>query len=207
MVVSVGLVATIQNVGAADISFVGNGYVIADVNGAGDTFYDVNNQGNGNTTPSYDLDNTTPFAFTLTITIQQGQSIQLGGELQTFPSTPGTLAMLGFGVTDLTATSTRVSFNEMNLPLKDNVGANDRWQQLASTSGVEIATGLAPGDYLLQVYQHTNTNGDIYNNENGEGGNNWEARITLLPEPSVLSLLAGSSILGASFYLRRRRKT
>ena len=31
---------------AANISFVGNGYIILDIGGAGDTFFDLNNQGN-----------------------------------------------------------------------------------------------------------------------------------------------------------------
>src|SRR5438552_1371669 len=76
--VAIGLAATIQHSGAANISFVGNGYVILDLNGGGDTYSDVNNQGNDNTTPSFDLDDSSATAFTLTITLQQGQSLLLG---------------------------------------------------------------------------------------------------------------------------------
>jgi hypothetical protein len=198
------LAATIHNV-SAQISFVGNGYVILDVNNAGNTYYDVNNQSNDNVTPSFDLDNSTPTAFTLTITIQQGQSILLGGQLET-NHTSGSSAFLGYAVTNLAENNG--NFVEMNLPFLDNNGnnGNDRWLQLASTSGVDIGSSLAPGNYLLAVYEHGHNTNDLFNNEAGQANNNWEAQIVVVPEPSVTSLLAGSSVLGAFFYLRRRRK-
>ncbi len=36
-------------------------------------------------------------------------------------------------------------------------------------------------------------------------GNNYTATFTVVPEPSSLALLGGSSILGAWFFARRRR--
>lgn len=73
---------------------------------------------------------------------------------------------------------------------------------------VNILTGLANGVYTLELFSQINTNGvnadpTIYNNN---GGSNFTATFTVVPEPSVVSLLAGSSVLGASFYLRRRRR-
>ncbi len=186
------------------LSFVGDGYVILDIAGAGDAFYNVNNS-NDTTNPMFDTDNTSPLAFSQTFTINQGDSILLGGELQTFPgvTNPGTTAFLGYAVTDLTETG---SFTELNLPFNTNVGNNDKWQQLASTAGaVEIGSSLAPGTYLLAVYQHGANGGvDTFTNEGGTGGNNWEAQIVVVPEPATI-LLVGPTLLAGLFYIRRRR--
>jgi hypothetical protein len=165
---SVGAAAVIQSVGAANISFVGNGYVILDINGAGNTFYDVNNQGNDSVTPSFDTDNTTPTAFSRTFIINPGTSVLLGAQEQTFPSTGGTSAFLEYKVTDLTETTG--TFTGMNLPFQTNAGSNDQWQQLASTSGVDIGSGLAPGTYLLAIFEKASNGGDIFNNEGGTVG-------------------------------------
>jgi MYXO-CTERM domain-containing protein len=199
----VGLVALTQNVGAANISFVGNGYVVLDINGAGNTFYDVNNQSNDNVTPSFDTNNTTPTAFSQVFTINPGTSILLGAQEQTFPSTGGTSAFLGYKITDLTETTG--SFTEMNLPFQQHTGSNDQWQQLATTSGVDIGSSLTPGLYLLAVYEHATNGGDVFNNEAGTPGNNWEVEIQVLPEPSTIA--AGALAVVGAFFLRRRRAT
>ena len=185
---------------AANISFVGNGYVILDISGAGDTFYDVNNQSNDSVTPSFDTDNSTPTAFSRTFTINPGTSILFGAQEQTFPSTGGTSAFMDYKVTDLTETTG--SFAELNLPFQENAGSNDQWQQLASTSGVDIGSGLAPGTYLLAVFEHATNNGDVFNNEGGTPGNNWEAEIQVVPEPSTIA--AGVLATLGVLFLRRR---
>ncbi len=190
----------------ANLTFVGNGYVILDVNGAGDTYYDVNNQSNDNVTPSFDTDDSSNSAFTLTINILQGQSILFGGQLQTFPQANGTSAFFGYRITNLSETTG--SFSELNLPFQQQTGQNDQWQQLASTSGVDLGSSLAPGSYLLEVYEHATNTNSIFNQE-GAVNDNWEARIVVsaVPEPSSLALLGGASLLGTSFFLRRRRKS
>ncbi len=199
---SLGLVAGSYG---ANISFVGNGYVILDIAGAGDTYYDINNQGNDNVTPSYDTDNSSANAFSQTFTINQGQSILLGGQLETFPSVQGSLAFLGYAITDLSGNPIS-GFNELSLPFFTNAGSNDQFRQLASTSSVELGSTLAPGSYLLSLYEHGSNGGDLYNNEGGTGGNNWEARIVVnaVPEPATIMLL-GPALLGGMFFIRRRR--
>jgi len=191
---------------AANISFVGNGYVILDINGAGNSYYDLNNQGNDGVTPSYDTNDSTPTAFSRTFTIDQGTSISLGAQEQTYPSTSGTSAFLGYRITNLTETTG--SYTEMNLPFQQNTGQNDQWQQLASTSGVDVGSSLTPGTYLLEVYEHASNNGDIYNQE-GASGDDWEAEIQVnsveaVPEPSTVA--AGVLAIVGTFFLRRRRK-
>ncbi len=208
LIVALSVIGLAAHVSAQNtLQFVGNGYVILDINNGGDSFYDVNNQSNDSTTPSFDTDNSTPTAFSRTFTINQGQSILLGGELQTFQQNVGATVSLGYGITNLTETSG--SFSELNLPFQMTSGANDQWQQLASTSGVQIGSSLAPGNYLLAVYEHAqNGSANLYNNEGGQGGNNWEAEITVLPVPepgTIISFLSGSSVLGAMMFIRRRR--
>jgi hypothetical protein len=196
-----GIAALTPNADATPLSFVGNGYAILDVNGGGNVFYNLNNSSD-TVNPKYDTDNTSNTAFSQTFTIQLGQSIKLGGELQTFPSQPGTSAFLGYRITDLSETTG--SFAELNLPFLDNVGSNDRWQQLATPGGVEVGSSLAAGTYLLELYQHGSNGPDNLYNQEGAPGNNWEARVEVVPEPATW--LVGAMTLGGCVYLRRRRK-
>lgn len=209
----VGITAVTQNARASratilpdtPLTFVGNGYVVLDVNGGGDAFYNVNNASD-TTNPLFDNDNSSPTAFTQTFTIQLGQSIRLGGELQTFPSVGGSSAFLGYAVMDLTETTATIPFAELNLPFLTNAGSNDVWQQLASTAGgVEIGSSLPVGSYLLVAYQHgSNGTDNTFTNEGGTPNNNWEAQINVVPEPATI-LLVGPALLGGMFFIRRRR--
>ncbi|MGZ5021294.1 MAG: PEP-CTERM sorting domain-containing protein [Chthoniobacterales bacterium] len=76
-----------------------------------------------------------------------------------------------------------------------------------TNAAVNILTGLAPGTYTLEVFSFINTNSvdapaQIFNNN---GGANYTATFTVVPEPSTLTLLAGPGLLGAWFFVRRRR--
>ncbi len=68
---------------------------------------------------------------------------------------------------------------------------------------VEIGSVLAVGTYYLEIYQHANRDAtDVYNNEAGSGGNNYELRIEVVPEPSTIML--GAVGLVGLFVARRR---
>lgn len=76
-----------------------------------------------------------------------------------------------------------------------------------SNSAVNVISGLTPGTYTLELFSLINTNGvdassQIFNNN---GGSNFLATFTIVPEPSTLSLMAGPALLGGFFFLRRRR--
>lgn len=83
-------------------------------------------------------------------------------------------------------------------------GGDQRWG--AANSGnitSNILSGLSAGDYTLSVWSRITTNGtdaatEIFNNQ---GGSNYNATFTVVPEPSA-ALLGG---LGMLFLLRRRR--
>lgn len=66
-----------------------------------------------------------------------------------------------------------------------------------------VLAGLAPGNYTLSVWSSITTNGTnaattIFNNV---GGNNYNATLTIIPEPSSAAL----GLVGSLLLLRRRR--
>ncbi len=76
-----------------------------------------------------------------------------------------------------------------------------------SDSSVNILTGLANGTYTLEAYSQITTNGvnEAGSIANNNGGNNYKATFTVVPEPSSISMLIGSSFLGCLYLVRRRR--
>ncbi len=78
----------------------------------------------------------------------------------------------------------------------------------ASNGAINISlAGFTPGTYTLELFSLISTNGvnaspTIFNNN---GGANYTATFTVVPEPSSLALLAGPGVLGAWFFIRRRR--
>ena len=177
-----------------------NGCVILDVNGGGNTWYDLDSvAGNAD----FDSDNSSPQAYSLTITINQGQSIKLGGENQTWSEYPydGTTSYLGYRVTtDLQSGS----WNDLDLPYLQTIGEDNHWRAIGADM-VEIGSSLSPGTYYLEIYHHAHqgTDNNIYQYESWEGGTNgpWEARIVVIPEAATALL----GLVGMLPLCRRRR--
>jgi len=165
--------------------FVGNGYAILDNNNGGNSYYDISNQGNDGSTPSY---------VGQTFTIQSGQSLTLGGQVQTYPgfaqSGAASSAALNYLVV---GTSVSGSFN---LPFLQNVGNNDQWQQVASSSGVNLDQSLAIGNYTLELWFGAVANdgsGTFFDNN---GGANYSATLSVVPEPIYPALGIFVALLG-----------
>ena len=180
---------------AAALSWVGNGFAILNVNNGGDTWYDLDSvTGNAD----FDNDNSSPQAYSLTITINEGQSIKLGGENQTWDAGGGTTSTLVYRVsTDLQSGS----WNDLDLPWQQFAGSNDQWQ-LAGANMVEIGSSLAPGTHYLEIYQRAQRDtATVYHNEAEQSGNNWEARIVVIPEAATALL----GLVGMLPLCRRRR--
>jgi hypothetical protein len=79
-------------------------------------------------------------------------------------------------------------------------GAGDqKWSNSSSWNPVNLLTGLSSGNYELEIYMNaTSTDGEHFSNN---GGSNYKATFTVVPEPSA-ALLGG---LGLLALLRRRR--
>lgn len=89
---------------------------------------------------------------------------------------------------------------------EDNIGGggDQRWGAAsAGTLTSNVLAGLAPGNYTLSTWSSINTNGTdaanvIFNNR---GGANYNATLSIIPEPTSVAL----GLLGSLLLLRRRR--
>jgi len=105
-------------------------------------------------------------------------SLLIGGEIKSFKNneTDVTSASLFYRVYE-TGTTAGV-FTEISLPFDSDLGNGDqKWAQLPS---VEVAAGLVPGDYTLEVYWRITTNGTDADPEIFESafGSNYQATFT-----------------------------
>ncbi|MBU0678098.1 MAG: PEP-CTERM sorting domain-containing protein [Verrucomicrobia bacterium] len=194
----VALVTIGMSLSAQAFTWIGIGYVILNVNGGGDTYYDTD-QATGN--PDFN---------TTTITINVGQSILIGGEVATNERTGNSanganIAWSGAGAGNET------------LPYDHDSGGNDVvWDRTSGDGGMaDIGSGLSAGTYTLSVYMWADDGPGINAEYHGNGGANYRATIVVnevtsdsppgaAPEPGTLSLaaVAGLVFLG----LRRRLK-
>jgi hypothetical protein len=76
---------------------------------------------------------------------------------------------------------------------------DQKWSNSASWNPVNLLTGLTPGNYEIDIYLEAATSdGTAFSNN---GGANYKATLTVVPEPSAALLGA----IGALALLRRRR--
>lgn len=87
--------------------------------------------------------------------------------------------------------------------------ANQKWANnpIGSSIPLNLLSGLSNGTYTVEVFFQAATNGVNTGNPVflNNGGLNYKAAFAVIPEPSTLSLLAGPTLLGAWFFVRRRR--
>lgn len=180
-------------------------FVFTTTNGAAPlTFYDI-----GAVTANPEFDGANLGVFNI------GGVLQLGGQQKSFKN----------GGTDVTAHNIywRIntgSFTSVGMPFQWNTGdlgapsglnnfGDQQWGgdvQGANGSLVlstNVLSGLTPGNYTLEVYSEISTNGVNASPTIGNvnGGNNYKASFTVIPEPSA-ALLGGIGMLAL---LRRRR--
>ncbi|WPJ94949.1 PEP-CTERM sorting domain-containing protein [Coraliomargarita algicola] len=94
-------------------------------------------------------------------------------------------------------------------PAPTKIGNDRNWVISSSTQDLVTNNGLgtiAEGDYTFQAYfegytNGTNTAGNIFLNN---GGSNYQATFTIVPEPGIYALIAG--LLGLSFVALKRRQ-
>ncbi len=195
------LAAAMAATASADTGIFAN-YVVLDL-GSGSTFYDLGPQDTG--LPNFSSLSGTVFG--------PGDSFRLtGGETNTFKNNNtagngfndiGTPSFLYSVVPNGVDGSFPLAFDSQ-FPNFGQFEGDQKWQTVGQN--VNLLAGLAPGDYTVN-FRVTAPTG---NNGNFSGGNildsgTFTANITVVPEPSSLSLLAGPAILGAWFFVRRRR--
>ena len=195
----VALVALSSSSVLAETGFFGNNFVVLNVNNSTDTFYDLNPQ---TLTENADFNG----AFLGTFDISLGNTLVLaGGEFRTFqdPGQDVSSVFINYSIrpTGGEGTFQPFSINFVSQTGNASGGLDKFWQ--TTDGSVNLLNGLAPGNYDFVVFgSATTTQGDRFYSNNA---NNYTATFTVVPEPSSLSLLAGPAILGAWFFVRRKR--
>lgn len=134
--------------------------------------------------------------------------ILIGGETLTFKNggtgatgTDVTGTFLNYQIDSGGFTAISLGFNEDNV---NTAPGDQRWA--ATNNSVDLLNALSPGTHQLTFFTSGSTNGSsgIFDSN---GGANFTATFTIaaVPEPSSFALLAGPAILGAWFFVRRRR--
>ena len=200
LALSLAAVAAIAASASADTGIFGS-YVVINT-GSGDTFYDL-----GSTTTNADFSSLNGSVF------GPGTQFQLdGGELNTFKNSGttgngfndiGTPSLLYSVVPSGVESNFQLGFNSEFPNFGNNTG-DQKWQTLGQN--INLLANLAPGDYTLniRITAPTGFNGDFSGGAILDTGT-FAANFTVVPEPSTVSLLAGPAILGAWFFVRRRR--
>jgi hypothetical protein len=101
--------------------------------------------------------------------------------------------------------STAGTFTDVSLPFnEDNVAGNTGDQRWAIESGsTNLLAGLNPGTYVIDVYGNAqSTGGTLYESN---GGANFAAEFTVVPEPSTYAMMAGGLIALVAFQRLRRK--
>jgi hypothetical protein len=185
------------------------------INGGGRTFFEADLLSDSRHAPIATADVTLPVTLNTTgfnglnlgaFNPGAGDTLTLiGGEALTFKNatadatgTDVTGAAINYQLDGGAFTPFVLAFNE------DNVSMNTGDQRWASTTGaVNLLTGLANGPHTLGFFASGSTNGTsgIFD---GNGGANYIASFTVVPEPATI-LLVGPTMLAGLFYIRRRR--
>ncbi len=122
----------------------------------------------------------------------------VGGELNTFKNGLSDVTSAKFDYRIFKTGDTPGSFSEFNMDFRSDLGGgNQKWDD--TVTNVDILAGLTNGDYTLEVYAYANTSDGVAYSNNG--GNNFKANFTVVPEPSSAAL----GLVGVALLLRRRR--
>lgn len=139
------------------------------------------------------------------------ENLQLGGQTKIFKnnSSDVTGAKIFYRVWSGTPSGT---FINLNYAFQTNINASDQqWGTDVAGSNPtafytgNLVSGRANGNWTLEVYTEISTNGVNAANPivSNNGGANYQATFTVIPEPATWALLAGS--LTTVMVFRRRR--
>ena len=143
-------------------------------------------------------------------------NLQLGGQTKTFKNSGSdvTGSRIWYRVWSGTASG---AFSSLNYAFQINnvnsVTGDQQWGTDVAGSNTtafftsNLVSGRANGNYTLEVYTEISTNGVNAANPiaSNNGGSNFQATFTVVPEPATWGLLAASLTLAVVF--RRRAKS
>ena len=177
----------------ADADFFGNGFIVLNINGAGNTFYDLNPPAN-TLNPDFNGANLGVFD------PANGDSIILSGaEFNTFQNNGDNVNSVNLNYRIYSGTVP--NFSTFSVDFVSQNGNDKFWQ--STDENITLLSNLSPGTYTFEVFGSADTTaGPRFYSNNAA---NYSASFTVVPEPSSLSVLAGPAILGAWFFVRRRR--
>ncbi len=124
----------------------------------------------------------------------------VGGEIKTFKDGGSDVTGAFFDYRVFKVGDTPGSFIEFGLPFDSNIsGTDQKWDK--TDQNANLLTGLSNGNYTLEVFARATATGPTQTHFSNNGGANYKASFTVVPEPSAA--LLGS--IGMLALLRRRR--
>jgi len=122
----------------------------------------------------------------------------VGGELKSFKNGGSDVTGGRFDYRIYLVGNTPGAFTEFNLNYNSELGGGDqKWDNTGAN--VNVLAGLPNGNYALEVFSYSTTNeGNKFSNN---GGANYVANFTVVPEPAAAVL----GLLGTTLLLRRRK--
>jgi len=101
------------------------------------------------------------------------------------------------------------SFVDLSLPINQGgFGGGTDTRVYLDTADINLLTGLTDGAHTLTVYFDVNDNygGGTFTPVDNNGGPNYTASFTVVPEPSTIMMLLSSGLFGSFYLISRRRK-
>lgn len=165
-------------------------YGILKINASTNLYYDMQAS---TTNPDFQAANLGIFDISVGNTL-----VLAGGEIKTFKNGASDVTGGKFDYRVFKVGDTPGSFGEFTLNFNSDLGGGDqKWDNTAAN--VNLLTGLGNGNYTVQVFAYSTTNeGNQFSNN---GGANYSANFSVIPEPTSAAL----GLIGSLLLLRRKR--
>jgi len=179
----------------AGLAFIGNGNVILNANGGGNSFYAVDSYNS----PTYNGN-------LGGLSINDGQSLLLGGQVQTWPG-GGNFDGADSAAINYLVVGTSIS-GSLNLPFAYNVGGsppNDVWEQSTTANMVNLDQGLAANQtYTLDIWFSAVANDNGLTYTDGSSGSPYSATFSVVPEPVTWAWCIFAPLVASGLLMRHR---
>ena len=128
----------------------------------------------------------------------------VGGEVKIFKNGGSDVTGAFYNYRVFKVGDTPGSFIEFSLPNVASLGfqfgsENQKWDKI--DQNVNLLTGLTNGNYTLEVFARATATGPTETHFSNNGGANFKASFTVIPEPTSAAL----GLIGSMLLLRRRR--